>query len=507
MTSTVESIDPRTGRTVESVGTETSSADLEAIVGRAEAAAPAFEAAGRRLRARLLRAVADQLESRRSAVIQVGARETALTEARLGGELTRTVYQARLFADVVEEGGYLEATIDHAGDTPMGSGPDLRRMLVPIGPVAVFGASNFPLAFSVPGGDTVSALAAGCPVVVKAHPSPPATSLLTFEALTAAAQEVGAPDGVLGMVFGQQAGADLVAHPAIRAVSFTGSQSGGRALLEIINARSQPIPFYGELSSLNPVVITAGATAARPQQLAEGLVASVTGSGGQLCTKPGLIFVPSGAEGDVLVEHAAQLVNEAPAATLLNQRISEAYDEISSDLEGLSSLTVVARGCRADGDGFDVAPKLLQVKASDLQDEELEECFGPVAVIARYEAEDLSRALDGLPASLTGTIHAETDETATIQSLTSTFKGKSGRVLYDGWPTGVLVSWAQQHGGPWPSTNTLHTSVGTSAVRRFLRPVTWQNAPAAVLPEELQDSFESIPRRVDGTLVTPRQGG
>lgn len=507
MTTTVESIDPHTGRPVETVGTETSSQEVDELVQRAAEAAPLFEAAGRQLRARLLRAVAEQLESRRASIVEVGGRETALTDARLNGELTRTVYQARLFADVVEEGSYLEATVDHAGDTPMGPGPDLRRMLVPIGVVAVFGASNFPLAFSVPGGDTVSALAAGCPVVIKAHPSHPATSLLAFEALTAAAEEVGAPSGVLAMVSGQDAGARLVAHPSIRAVAFTGSLAGGRALMDIINDRPDPIPFYGELSSLNPVVVTPGAAAARTRQIAEGLVTSIMGSGGQLCTKPGLVFVPAGAEGDALVEMAADIVDGMPATTLLNQRISESYEEISTGMEALPSLRVLASGGTPVGDGFDVTPKLLEVRAADLKGQELEECFGPVAVLARYAEEELDAALNALPASLTGTIHAEAWESGRIRSLSEMFRSKSGRVLFDGWPTGVLVSWAQQHGGPWPSTNTLHTSVGTSAIRRFIRPVTWQNAPTDVLPEELRDDFESIPRRIDGELRTPSRVG
>lgn len=505
MSNTVESVDPRTGQFVEAIGTETSRQQVDELAQTAARAAPAFEAGGRTLRVRLLRAIADQLESRRDQIVELGKRETALADARLNGELTRTVYQARLFADVVEEGGYLEATIDHAGDTPMGPGPDLRRMLIPIGAVAVFGASNFPLAFSVPGGDTVSALAAGCPVIVKAHPSHPALSVLTFEALTAAAEDVDAPNGVLGIVFGQQAGAQLVAHPSIQAVGFTGSLAGGRALLDIINGRPDPIPFYGELSSLNPVVVTAGAAAARPQQIAEGLVASITGSAGQLCTKPGLIFVPNGADGDALVERAARIVSDAPSVTLLNRRISEAYHEISASMEALPSLTVVAKGGMSVGGGFDVTPKLLQVQASDLKDEELKECFGPVAVLARYDENELSVALDALPASLTGTIHAERHETGTIQHLSRIFRAKAGRILFDGWPTGVLVSWAQQHGGPWPSTNTFHTSVGASAIRRFLRPVTWQDAPAEVLPEELTDDFRSIPRRIDGNLTTPHE--
>ena len=318
----VVSTDPRTGETVEVVAQETSTAEVDRLCGAALAAAPALDGLGRAGRAALLRALADALEARRDDVVTVADRETALGPTRLNGELTRTGYQLRLFADVLDEGSYLEAAIDHAGDTPMGPRPDLRRMLVPIGPVAVFGASNFPLAFSVPGGDTASALAAGCPVVVKAHGSHPATSQLVFDVLVQAAHEAGAPDGTLGIVHGLQAGADLVAHPAIRAVGFTGSVNGGRALLEIIERRPDPVPFFGELSSLNPVVVTPAAAAERGGRIGGELVGSFTLGGGQFCTKPGLAFVPAGPEGDAVVDAMAEAVRGSAAPVLLNAGIA-----------------------------------------------------------------------------------------------------------------------------------------------------------------------------------------
>lgn len=498
--STIDSIDPSTGKAVETVADVTSDAQVDELTSKALAAAPKFTDLGREFRARLLRAIADELESIRADIVAVGTRETALPEARLNGELTRTVYQARLFADVVEEGGYLEATIDHAGETPMGPGPDLRRMLVPLGPVAVFGASNFPLAFSVPGGDTVSALAAGCPVVIKAHGSHPALSLLTFRAMTRAAESVDAPEGLLGIVFGTAAGARLVADPAITAVGFTGSLGGGKALMDIIAGRPDPIPFYGELSSLNPIVVTPGAAAARASDIAAGLVTSVTASGGQLCTKPGLVLIPSGADGDALIAEAATLVEKSPAATLLNERISSSYDSISASIESNAGVTIVAEGGKPTDEGFSVTPRLLQVDASSLHDSEVEECFGPTAIFARYDDGQLDAAIASLPASLTGTIHSEDDEVELVRDLSAALQPKAGRLLYNGFPTGVLVSWAQQHGGPWPSTNTLHTSVGTTSIRRWLRPITWQSAPTQILPEELRDEYTAIARRVDGTL-------
>ncbi|MEQ3553497.1 aldehyde dehydrogenase (NADP(+)) [Pseudonocardia nematodicida] len=503
--STVQSIDPATGQIVEKIEPTTPEQVAELCRVASDAAA-GLEALGRSGRAVLLRAVSDELEARREEIVELGRRETALPEARLNGELTRTAYQARLFAEVLDDGGYLEAAVDHAGDTPMGPGPDLRRMLVPTGPVAVFGASNFPLAFSVPGGDTVSALAAGCPVVVKAHSSHPALSRLTYEALVAAAGRAGAPAGTVGIVYGTEAGAALVADPAITAVGFTGSLSGGNALMEIIGRREVPIPFFGELASLNPVVVTEGAAAARPAEIAEGLVTSVTGSGGQLCTKPGLVFVPAGDAGDAVVSTAVERVGGAAAAVLLNARISTSYDAIADELSAQPGVRVIAEGGQPGGDGFGVTPRLLEVDAEQLAAVGIGECFGPTTVLVRYRADDESatvRALAGLPPSLTGTVHSGPGETELVRRLTAALRPRAGRLLYDGWPTGVLVSWAQHHGGPWPSTNTQHTSVGTTAIRRWLRPVTWQNAPVDVLPEELRDETRSVPRRIDGRLELP----
>src|SRR4051794_30569033 len=270
----VVSTDPRTGQQIEVVSPETTAKEVDRICAGALAAAPALDELGRAGRAQLLGALADALEASRDDVVGVADRETALGTTRLDGELTRTAYQLRLFAEVLTEGSCLEATIDHPGPSPMGPRPDLRRMLLPIGPVAVFGASNFPLAFSVPGGDTASALAAGCPVVVKAHHSHPGTSQVVFEVLVDAARAAGAPEGTLSLVHGLEAGAALVAHPAIRAVGFTGSLSGGKALVDIIERRPDPIPFFGELSSLNPLVVTPRAAEERAAEIAEGTVGS-----------------------------------------------------------------------------------------------------------------------------------------------------------------------------------------------------------------------------------------
>ncbi|GAB7191466.1 aldehyde dehydrogenase (NADP(+)) [Kineococcus sp. NUM-3379] len=496
----VVSVDPRTGRGVEVVAREAGPAEVDALCRRALAAAPALADLGRAGRAALLRAAADGLEARRAEVVATADRETALGAGRLGGELTRTCYQLRLFAEVLEEGSYLEATVDHAGDTPMGPRPDLRRMLLPLGPVAVFGASNFPLAFSVPGGDTASALAAGCPVVVKAHASHPATSQLCAEVLTAAVAASGAPEGTFALVHGFRAGADLVVHPAVRAVGFTGSLAGGRALVELIGRRADPVPFFGELSSLNPLVVTPRAAAERGAEIGRGAVASFTLGAGQFCTKPGLLLVPEGPAGDELVGAMAQALREVPAQVLLNEGIARSYAGAAERLAALPGVAVAARGGAARGEGFEGVPLLLQADAAGLPPELTEECFGPLAVVARYREDGLLDAVDRLPSSLTASVFRGRGETELPGAVVRRLGERAGRFVFDAYPTGVAVSWAQHHGGPWPSTNSQHTSVGASALRRFLRPATWQSAPAELLPEELREEFAGIPRRVDGVL-------
>jgi NADP-dependent aldehyde dehydrogenase len=502
----VQSIDPRTGQIADAdVAEETTVERVDEICRAAAAAAPVFAELGRTFRAGLLRAMADALEADRETIVGLADRESALGTTRLNGELTRTAYQLRVFAEVLDEGSYVEAIIDHAGDTPMGPRPDLRRMLVPIGPVAVFGASNFPLAFSVPGGDTASALAAGCPVVVKAHPSHPATSQRVYEALTAAAKQQGAPEGVLGIVFGQDAGGALVRHEAIKAVGFTGSLSGGRALAELAASRPEPIPFFGELSSLNPVVITKAAAAERAEAIATGLVGSFTLGAGQFCTKPGLVFLPAGPDGDRLREAAAAKVTELEPQFALNGGIAKAYRTRTEELAENGTLERLAEAKNGADAGFSMRPTLFATAADRLTAEVAEECFGPTTLLVSYTGDDdLLAALRLVPGSLTATVHvAEGDATLSDEVLRA-LQDKAGRLLFNGYPTGVAVSWAQHHGGPWPSTNTQHTSVGATAIRRFLRPVAWQDAPADRLPVELrEENTAGIPRRVDGLLVLP----
>lgn len=461
----------------------------------AAAAAPDFEALGRVRRSELLDEVADALEADRTEIVSMADRESKLGETRLNGELTRTCYQLRLFGEVLRDGSYLEATIDHPADTPMGPRPDLRRMLVPVGPVAVFGASNFPLAFSVPGGDTASALAAGCPVVVKAHPSHPDTSRRSYEVMAGVL-----PNGVLGLVEGYEEGAALVQHPAIKAVGFTGSTTGGRALFDLAAARPEPIPFYGELGSLNPLVVTPDAAASRSEEIAEGYVASATLGTGQFCTKPGLMFVPAGAE--QLRSELAKRIAAVPAGPMLNDSIRDAYhDEIARRRDD-DRLSLIGEGAPGDHPGV---PVLFGVAASDLDGELLEECFGPSALVVEYaDAADLRVALERLGGQLTASVHAGDGDDAAVADLHDVLRNRAGRLVFGGYPTGVAVAWAMQHGGPYPAaTSSGHTSVGATSIRRWLRPVTYQNAPLSVLPDELRDGPAGIPRRVDGEIELP----
>lgn len=501
----ITTTNPRTGISFETEINETSAQETDSIATMASLACGGLDRLGREGRAQLLEGIAQSLESRRDELVQTADQESGLGTARLDGELTRAIFQFSMFAGALREGSYLEAIIDHAGDAPTGPPvPDVRRMLVPIGPVVVFGASNFPFAFSVAGGDTASALAAGCPTILKAHDSHPLTSLRSFEAIASAMQTHGAPRGSVNIVFGQEAARQLVSDPLIKAVSFTGSLTTGQMLLGLVNDREEPIPFYGELSSINPLIVTAEAARMRSSEIAQGLFSSLTGSGGQLCTKPGIVFVPSGTGGDSVVNALGELTSASHGQLLLNKRIAEAFTTIADRL--------IANGARLGNrgesdpaeDGFFVAPTLLTTTADELSHELAEECFGPLLVVARYESlSQVGEAFNRIPSSLTATIHAEDSEGDDIVDLTNMLAKGVGRIIYNGYPTGVRVCWAQNHGGPWPSTNSLHTSVGVTAIRRFLRPFAWQDPPVSVLPAELRDGPIQIPRRVDGALVLP----
>ncbi len=478
---------------------ETGTTDLDTVVAAAAGAAPDLAAAGDEQRAHWLDAIADALDAAADDLVPIAIAESHLPQGRLAGEVGRTTGQLRMFAGVVRDGAYLEAIIDHARPVATPPQPDLRRVLVPVGPVAVYAASNFPFAFSVAGGDTASALAVGCPVVVKAHPGHPQLSRRTAEIVSRTLASGGAPAGAFGLVEGFEAGAELVTHPRIRAAAFTGSLRGGRALFDLAAARPAPIPFHAELGSINPVVITPTAVEQSRDALAQGLVGSFTLGAGQFCTKPGVVLVPQGAGfEDAVVAAAADLT----PATLLNDRIGEGFAHGLDALVGHADVEVIV-GTPGAGSVEAPTPVVLATSAAAVAaDPEvlLAECFGPVTLLIRYAGETERQAvLEALEGSLTATVHAAQGED--IRDLATRLAGRAGRVLFGGWPTGVAVTWSQQHGGPWPATTSIHTSVGATAVRRFQRPVVFQDAPEEVLPPALREVNPlGIPRRVDGRL-------
>jgi NADP-dependent aldehyde dehydrogenase len=482
--------------------TDTTPEELERVLAAAAQAAGPLAALRPAERARLLRAAADALDAAAGELVPIAIEESSLPEGRLTGEVARSSGQLRLFADALEEGSYLEVILDSAdANAKPVPRPDLRRMLVPLGPVAVFAASNFPFAFSVPGGDTASALAAGCPVVVKAHPGHPRLSQRTGEVLVEALRAAGAPDGTFAVVHGMEAGSSVLTDPRIKAGAFTGSVKGGLALLDIASKREEPIPFYGELGSLNPVFVTPAAIAARGDEIADGYVGSFTLGAGQFCTKPGLLFLPAG---HGLEERLTDAVRATAPAGMLNERIREGHAHERDRLEGLGPVRTLVHGAES---AAGVAPTLLATTAKELladPDPILQECFGPTSIIVEYaDADEMLAAAEAFGGNLTATIHAEDSDAATLPPLVDVLRDRAGRLVYNGWPTGVAVSWAMHHGGPFPSTTaSIHTSVGTTALRRFLRPVCYQNTPQALLPEALRDGNPlNLPRRLDGVLT------
>nr|WP_263168259.1 aldehyde dehydrogenase family protein [Streptomyces sp. SCSIO ZS0520] len=493
--SAVWSVDPRTGTRREQVAVESGAAEVDRAVRAAAGAAEALR--DRVRRAAFLRLAAAALEGAEDEIVPLADAESALGAPRLSGELARSAYQLRSFAEVVETGGYLGLRIDHADTGP--ARPDLRRMKVPLGVVAVFGAANFPLAFSVPGGDTASALAAGCPVVVKAHPDHPATSELCARLLRGAARESGLPADVLSLVHGFEAGTALVRHPLTAAVGFTGSVRGGRALHDLAAARPRPIPFHGELGSLNPVVLTARAAATRGAELGAGLAASFTLGTGQFCVKPGLVLVP--AQEPSVERELVKAAAEAPARPLLDPRMREAFLAGAAERAALPGVEVLLEaGAEPTAEApLAVRPGVLAVPAARLHARLTEECFGPLTVLVRYADEDeLSAVLGQLDGNLTATVHLAAEERGPgAEALLRRLEPLAGRLVVDGWPTGVAVAPAMQHGGPYPASTSNTTSVGTAAIDRWLRPVTYQNTPDALLPPELREANPlGVPREL-----------
>jgi NADP-dependent aldehyde dehydrogenase len=489
-TGTITAHDPRTGDALDRVPvTPVERVDLLARAA-AEAAGWAADQPPH-VHAALLESIAEAIEAAGDDIVANADLETALGTTRLEGELARTTGQLRFLAAHVRTGQHLDVVLD--------AEHDLRRFRVPVGPVAVFAASNFPLAFSVAGGDTASALAGGNPVVVKAHPLHPGTSELVADAVREGVAASDAPAGAFGVVHGLEAGGQLVRHPAIRAVAFTGSLAGGRAVEALTRDRDVPIPVHAEMGSVNPVVVTPRALAARRETILDGYIASATLGAGQFCTKPGLLFVPADHAGPVRTGVRQRLADHDPVP-LLGTGIREAWRHRTDDWQRLDGVEVVHAG--ASEGPFDGAPTVLATDVDAwLDHEELrEECFGPTSVVVAYaSADDLERALAAVPGSLTGSVHAGGADDAIAPRAHRALRSRVGRLVHDGWPTGVAVAHGMHHGGPYPaSTDGRHTSVGSAAVDRFLRPVAHQGVPAHLLPAPLRDDnpWGVVQRRV-----------
>jgi NADP-dependent aldehyde dehydrogenase len=472
------------------------STSTDTTIAAVAAAAPRFAAATPRERAAGLLAIADALTAAADELVPLAVAETGLTETRLRGELKRTAVQLRLFADVSATGEFLDVRIDEADpDFVLGPRPDLRRYLLPVGPVLNFAASNFPFAFSVAGGDTAAALAAGCPVLVKAHPGHPTLSDRTAAIVRAGLADAGLPADALGLIHDQDAGVEALRDERIAAASFTGSFRAGQALARIAADRRRPIPFYGELGSVNPVVVTPDAMAERAAAIATGFVTSVTGSAGQLCTKPGFLFIPA-----ATAEEFGDLLTSAGEGIgphrLLHPGIADGYRKRRAEVLGATGVRPLIEGAvDDDGDGWTTAtPTLVVTDLDGLLAQRaalLDESFGPLSIVVAYRPDEplAAHLADLFEGSLTAAVHTATGEDSPwLRELVDVLRDRAGRLLFNGWPTGVAVTPAMQHGGPFPaSTNESTTSVGTAAIERFLRPVAYQDCPPQLLPEPLRD--------------------
>jgi len=485
-------MNPSTGEQLEPAYISALSAEVNHAAELAAKAAPALALASGKLKGALLRSIADGLDALQQPLAERAHLETALPMPRLLGEVSRTSGQLRTFAALVEEGSWVDARLD----TPLPDRkplprPALRSMLRPLGPVVVFVPSNFPLAFSTAGGDTASALAAGCPVIVKAHSAHPGTSEIVAEVIQRAVVEAGLPEGVFSLLYdaGFEAGAALVRHPLIEAVAFTGSLRAGRALMDMAAARPRPIPCFTEMASSNPVFILPGALAQNAEALAQGLFNSFTLAAGQMCTKPGLVLLPNRSDAEPFTAKLSALVGEAQPFTLLTTGIARNYKRLAAHRATQASLAAQAPAAE-NAPGSPANAQLFSTSLEEfLQQPELsEEVFGPDTLLIHCaSAAGYLRAAEALDGHLTATLLGTDADLAAQRDLISVLERKAGRLIFNGFPTGVEVAPAMVHGGPYPSTSDARfTSVGTGAILRFGRPVCFQNFPDAVVPEELQ---------------------
>jgi len=507
--STFQAMNPSTGSELDGTFHVASTDDVVRAAEKARTAFASYRSMSGKDRGRFLRAIADELEASRALIVARMPLETALPEGRANGELGRTIGQLRMFAGVVEEGSWVDARLEQAQpDRAPVPKPDIRSMRIPTGPVAVFGASNFPLAFSVAGGDTASALAAGCPVVAVAHYAHPGVSEIVGEAILRAAAATGMPDGVFSLLqgTGQAVGVPLVQHPAMKAVGFTGSRFAGLALARLAAERPEPIPVFAEMSSVNPVVMLPGALEDRSEALAQGLAGSVSMGVGQFCTNPGLVFVPAGAAADAFAAQLSAAIDESKGGIALHAGIAKAYRQAIHERTALSAVTTVASAGDDDDDASArMNPWVFRTTLAALSENEAlaGEAFGPSTTLVTYDSlDELSCVLMGMEGQLTGTVHYADADMPLSDMLLAALQDRCGRLILNGFPTGVEVCHAMVHGGPYPSTSDGRTtSVGTAAIERWTRRFCWQDMVSDALPAELTDGNPlGIWRMMDGVL-------
>jgi 2,5-dioxopentanoate dehydrogenase len=504
-------MNPKNGERLDPVFFSAAPDEVDRAASLAHEAFATYERVSARDRGAFLRAIAANIESIIEELVERAEQETALPKARLQGETARTCGQLRLFADVVEEGSWVQARIDRGRpDRKPAPKPDIRSMLRPLGPVVVFGASNFPLAFSVAGGDTASALAAGNPVIFKGHPAHPGTSELVGHAVREAVRQCKLPEGVFSLLFdgGNRVGTALIKHPLVKAAGFTGSRVAGRILMDLAAARPEPIPVFAEMSSTNPVFILPGALRERVDNIAAALYASFTLGAGQFCTKPGLVFLPAVAEASAFVRRLRESVNDSGTFHLLTSGIQSSYSTAINARRTNTSVRLLAeKQPSATGGEFGAGAALFETDVQTfLSDETLAaEIFGPATLLVRHSnREEVLEAARKLEGHLTATIHGTDRDLEEFRDLVAILTRKVGRLVFNGFPTGVEVCHAMVHGGPYPATSDgRSTSVGSQAIFRFCRPVCYQGFPQTALPEELKDANPMhIWRLVDGEMTT-----
>ncbi len=505
---TYSALDAATGTVLEPPFHVASRSDIDQACELAARAFDPFRETSIENRARFLEAIADNIAGIGDDLIARGMAETGLPRPRLEGERARTIGQLRLFAGVVRRGSWLTLRVDTALPDRTPRRPDLRMRRIPVGPVAIFGASNFPLAFSVAGGDTASALAAGCPVVVRGHAAHPGVGELVARAIATAVVDCDLPQGVFSYVAGpaHELGKALVANPYIKAVGFTGSRAGGLALCAVAAARPEPIPVYAEMSSVNPVFLLPGALEHDADNIAKGFVASLTQGAGQFCTNPGLIFAVAGAGLDRFIAAAGTALSSCNAQTMLTPGIQHAYTDAIAWLSRAHGVATQARGHDAAASQQAQAALFVTDAATFRQNPRLaQEVFGPAAILVRVDdADSLPGLVDVLEGQLSATIHLRETDFALAARLIPALERKVGRIIANGWPTGVEVAHAMVHGGPFPATSDSRTtSVGSLAIERFLRPVCYQDIPSVLLPDALRDGDGRFERLIDGVRVGP----